>query len=355
LCRDPKAPKKEAIYFFPYLLEVALMPESSQNCLEKIEVKETLKDRSILITGGGGFIGSHLVERLLAGNAITVVDNFSSGREEFLEPYLGDPDFCLVRADLLEGRRLEQAVRGKDLVFHLAANPDVKLGAENTRVHLEQNVLATFSVLEAMRKTGVRRIAFTSTSTVYGEADVVPTPEDFGPLLPISLYGASKLACEALISSYCHTFDMQAWIFRFANIVGERGTHGVLVDFIRKLQNDPRELEILGSGEQRKSYLEVGDCISAMLHAVGNSSDAVNVFNIGSCDSVSVKEIADAVTGKMGLGGVKYRFTGGPEGRGWKGDVRIMQLSIEKIGKLGWKPKHGSLQAIEMAVRSLLK
>jgi len=314
-----------------------------------------LKDKSILVTGGAGFIGSHLVEALLAENEVTVLDNFSSGKREFIAPHLNNSRFRLQEADLIDTIALEKALNGVDNVFHLAANPDVKLGAENTRVHLEQNVLATYNLLEAMRKCGVKKIAFTSTSTIYGEATTVPTPEDYGPLLPISLYGASKLACEALISSYCHTFEMQSWIYRFANIVGERGTHGVLVDFIRKLRENPRELEILGSGRQKKSYLEVRDCVRAMQHCVQHSDEQINVFNIGSEDSVDVTKIADIVARQMGLNDVRYRYTGGVDGRGWKGDVKVMQLSIEKIKKLGWTPLEGSAKAIETAVKALLK
>lgn len=314
-----------------------------------------LKDRSILVTGGAGFIGSHLVEALLAENHVTVLDNFSSGKREFLALHQDNPNFRLIEADLLHSKALEEALTGVDMVFHLAANPDVKLGAQNTRVHLEQNVLATYNLLEAMRRCGVKRIAFTSTSTVYGEATKIPTPEDYGPLLPISLYGASKLACEAQISSYCHTFEMQSWIYRFANIVGERGTHGVLVDFIRKLQENPGELEILGSGKQRKSYLEVRDCVRAMLHCVEHSDEQVNVFNVGSEDSVDVTEIANIVSRQMGLTDVRYRYTGGMDGRGWKGDVIVMQLSIEKIKKLGWTPRGGCAHAILAAVKALLK
>ena len=314
-----------------------------------------LKNRSILVTGGAGFIGSHLVERLLLDNEVTVLDNFSSGRIEFLEPYRDIPDFHLLTGDLMNPKILDNAVSGKDFIFHLAANPDVKLGSEDTHVHLEQNVLATYNLLEAMRKNDVRQMAFTSTSTIYGEASEVPTPEDYGPLLPISLYGASKLSCEALISSYCHTFQMQSWIYRFANIVGERGTHGVLVDFIRKLRENSGKLEILGSGKQRKSYLEVKDCIRAMIHAVEHSSGEVNVFNIGSEDSVDVTEIADIVVGQMGLDGVEYNYTGGIDGRGWRGDVKLMLLSIEKIKRLGWSPELGSARALEVAVRALLK
>jgi len=310
---------------------------------------------SILVTGGAGFIGSHLVESLLKehNSDVTVLDNFSSGKREFLDVHMDNPHFHLIEADLLLSGNLQDAVAGKDMVFHLAANPDVKLGAIDTRVHLDQNVMATYRLLEAMRESGVRKIAFTSTSTVYGEARVVPTPEDYGPLLPISLYGASKLACEALISSYCHTFDMQSWIYRFANIVGERGTHGVLVDFIRKLRANPKELEILGSGKQQKSYLDVRDCVEAMLFCVKGSAEQVNVFNIGSEDSVDVTQIANIVARVLGLSGVRYLYTGGVDGRGWKGDVKVMLLSIEEIKKLGWKPNMSSAEAIESAVKAL--
>lgn len=313
------------------------------------------KDSSILVTGGAGFIGSHLVDRLLLENRVTVLDNFSSGRRDHIAHHLSNSRFELIEADLMDLKAVEKAVAGKDMVFHIAANPDVKLGAKDTRVHLDQNVLATYNLLEAMRKTEVRRIAFTSTSTVYGEAKAVPTPEDYGPLKPISLYGASKLSCEALISSYCHTFEMQSWIYRFANIVGERGTHGVLVDFIRKLRENPKELEILGSGRQRKSYLEVKDCVDAMMHCVDRSKEETNIFNIGSRDSVDVTGIADIVAERMGLSEVRYRYTGGIDGRGWKGDVKVMQLSIERISKLGWTPRHSSAESIKEAVEALLR
>lgn len=313
------------------------------------------EDTSILVTGGAGFIGSHLVDRLLLENRVTVLDNFSSGRREHISHHLKNPNFELIKADIFDTKALEKAVEGKDIVFHLAANPDVKLGAKDTRVHLDQNVLATYNILEAMRKAGICQIAFTSTSTVYGEADVVPTPEDYGPLKPISLYGASKLCCEALISSYCHTFEMQSWIYRFANIVGERGTHGVLVDFIRKLRGNQKELEILGSGKQRKSYLEVKDCVGAMVHCVDRSKEETNIFNIGSSDSVDVTGIANIVAEQMGLSEVKYRYTGGVDGRGWKGDVKVMQLSIERISRLGWTPRHSSSESIKVAVEALLR
>jgi len=314
-----------------------------------------IEGRSILVTGGAGFIGSHLVDRLIESNRVTVLDNFSSGKMEFIEGHIPDSKFRLVEADLLDRRAVEAALEGIDLVIHLAANPDVKIGAEDTRTHLDQNVIATYNLLDSMRKMGVSEIAFTSTSTVYGEAKIVPTPEDYGPLLPISLYGASKLACEALISAFCATFDMRSWIFRFANIVGERGTHGVIVDFIRKLETNPETLEILGSGKQRKSYLLVQDCVEAMIFALEKARDGVNVFNVGSTDSVDVTEIADVVVEKMGLFGVEYRYTGGVDGRGWKGDVKTMLLSIEALEKLGWSPSRSSREAIEAAAEAVLR
>ncbi|MDD2637676.1 MAG: NAD-dependent epimerase/dehydratase family protein [Methanothrix sp.] len=313
-----------------------------------------IKGRSILVTGGAGFIGSHLVDRLVEFNRVTVLDNFSSGKMEFIENHSSNPNFCLIEADLRDQKAVEAALEGKDLVFHLAANPDVKIGAEDTRTHIDQNVIATYILLESMRKRGVSEIAFTSTSTVYGEARVVPTPEDYGPLLPISLYGASKLACEAMISAFCSTFDMRSWIFRFANIVGERGTHGVIVDFIKKLEQDPKTLEILGSGKQRKSYLLVSDCVDAMIFSQNSARGRVNIFNIGSQDSVDVTEIADVVAEKMNLKEVCYKYTGGINGRGWRGDVKTMLLSIEKMERLGWRPRFNSRESIEAAVEALL-
>jgi len=315
-----------------------------------------LTDKHIFVTGGAGFIGSHVIDNLIQHNKVTVFDNLSSGRMEFIRHHIGDDNFSFIEGDLLEPDSIQSALEDIDMVFHLAANPDVKLGAEDTYVHFEQNILATYNLLEAMRKSGVGKIAFTSTSTVYGEARVIPTPEDYGPMVPISLYGSSKMACEALISSYCHTFDMFAWIYRFANIVGERGTHGVLVDFINKLRVDPFTLEILGSGKQNKSYLDVVDCVDAMVFCVEHADEMVNIFNIGSEDSIDVVGIADIVTEKMGYNDVEYQFTGGVDGgAGWKGDVKLMLLSIEKLKDLGWKPTHNSHQSIEMAVSSLLK
>ncbi|HEY9205999.1 MAG TPA: NAD-dependent epimerase/dehydratase family protein [Candidatus Methanoperedens sp.] len=312
-----------------------------------------MKNKTI-VTGGAGFIGSHLVDKLIeGGNEVTVIDNLSSGRMDFLEHHLKDPDFKFIKLDLLEAGKLLEALDGADMIYHLAANPDVRLGAENTRVHLEQNVIVTYNVLEAMRLSGIRKIVFTSTSTVYGEATCIPTPENYGPLVPISLYGASKLACEALITSYCSTFDMNSWIFRFANIVGNRGTHGIIVDFIDKLRNDKTSLEILGDGQQRKSYIHVSDCVDAILFAVSNSNEMVNIFNIGSNDTINATEIAGIIVEEMDLRNVKFRYTGGK--RGWKGDVPRMLLSIDRLKKLGWEPSYNSRESIVETARSLLR
>ncbi len=307
----------------------------------------------VTVTGGAGFIGSHLVDRLISlGNKVTVIDSLSSGRMEFLDEHLKNPDFKFIKLDILEPEKLTKAIHGSEVIYHLAANPDVRLGAENTRIHLEQNIIATYNVLEAMRKNNQQSIVFTSTSTVYGEASFIPTPEEYGPLIPISLYGASKLACEALITSYCGSFDMKSWIFRFANIVGDRSTHGIIVDFINKLRNNPDSLEILGDGQQRKSYLHVSDCVDAILFAVEKSNEMANIFNLGSKDTISSTEIGEIVVSEMGLKDVTFTYTGGK--RGWVGDVPRMLLSIEKLKKLGWQPVRDSKSSVVAAVRSTL-
>ena len=307
----------------------------------------------ILVTGGAGFIGSNLVDLLLEkGNKVIIFDNLSSGKMEFIEHQLENPDLSFVKGDLLDPEAIENACKEVDLVCHVAANPDVKLGVSDTRVHFDQNILATYNLLEAMRKSGSKKIAFTSTSTVYGEAKVMPTPEDYGPLIPISLYGASKLACEALVTSYSHTFDIQAWIFRFANIVGPRSTHGITVDFIKKLKENPKSLEILGDGKQEKSYLHVSECVNAILFAIEKSKEEVNIFNIGSEDTISATGIGKIVVEEMGLSNVEFTYTGGS--RGWKGDVPKMRLDIEKLKSIGWKPAYTSETSVRETARILL-
>ncbi|MBS3780981.1 MAG: NAD-dependent epimerase/dehydratase family protein [Candidatus Thermoplasmatota archaeon] len=317
-----------------------------------------LKNRKILVTGAAGFIGSHLVDALVEENKVIGYDNLSSGKKELVEHLEDEDNFELVVEDVLNKEKLDEEMERCDMVFHLAADPDVKVGAEDTFVHLEQNIIATYNILDAMRENDIQEIVFTSSSTVYGETEVIPTPEDLGPLKPISLYGSSKLSCEALISSFCHTFDMRSASFRFANVVGPRSTHGVTYDFVEKLKDDPTELEILGAPPgTTKSYFYITDCIDGMLFGTRNAENIVEYFNLGSEDYINVKQIADIVCEEMGLKDVEYDWTAGSEGdkAGWKGDVKTMLLSLEKIKNLGWSPKHDSAESIAKTVRALLE
>lgn len=317
---------------------------------------KTLTSRNILITGGAGFIGSHLADKLLSlGNRVTVLDNLSSGNMDFLGGAMEEANFSFIEMDLLERKLLEDVVKDFDWVFHLAANPDVRLGASDTYIHLEQNVIATYNLLEACRINGIKNFMFTSTSTVYGEASVIPTPESYGPLIPISLYASSKLSSEGFITAYCSNFGMNAHIFRFANVIGTRSTHGVIYDFIHKLRDNPKELEILGQAPgTRKSYFHVSDCINGIIHACNNSDNMVNIFNIGSRDHITVKTIADAVCEAMALSDVRYIWTGGVDGgRGWKGDVKVMLLSIESMEKIGFTPMFSSKEAVRMSAQEI--
>lgn len=305
-----------------------------------------------VVTGGAGFIGSHLVDALVArGDEVLVIDNLSTGERGNLAAHLEGGQVELLVADLLHDG-WQARLRGADRVYHVAADPDVRGGASSPASMFEESVVATFRVLEAMRAAGVPEIAFTSTSTVYGEANVIPTPEDYAPLVPISVYGAGKLACEAMIGAYCHSFGMRAFVFRFANIVGKRSNHGVSWDFIRKLRVDPGVLEILGDGRQTKSYLEVRACVDAFLHVCDHATETVNTVNIGSEDWVDVVSIADLVTDAMGLKGVEYRFTGGD--RGWVGDVPRMRLAIDRLKSLGWRPPIGSRESMQIAIQAQL-
>jgi len=311
-----------------------------------------------LVTGGAGFIGSHLVDALMKeGGTLTILDNLSTGFKGNIAPWIGHPNFTFMLGDSLNRRDIRRAMKNCELVFHLAANPEVRVGPVNTRIDFEQNILATYNILEGMRKSKTAKtIVFTSTSTVYGDTTILPTPEDHGPLKPISLYGASKLACEALISAYCNTFNMRGVIYRLANMIGSRSRHGVIWDFIHKLTKNPKRLEILGDGTQTKSYLMVDECISAMLFGLEHASERVEIYNIGSEDQISVAEIAKIVVEEMELKDVKFQYTGGVEGgRGWIGDIKTMLLDISKIKKLGWKPKYKSAEAVRMATVQILE
>lgn len=289
------------------------------------------------ITGGAGYIGSNLADRLLAlGHKVTAFDNFSTGFREFISDALKRPAFTLIEGDALDLEGLTRAMTGADTVFHLAANADVRFGTEHPRRDLEQNTIATFNVLEAMRAKGVQRIGFSSTGSVYGEAAVIPTPEDAPFPIQTSLYGASKLAGEGLIAAYAEGFGLSGNIFRFVSVLGERYTHGHVFDFIKKLMADPTRLHILGDGHQRKSYMYVGDCIDAMLLAMTKAKDKVNVFNLGFDGYVEVIDSARIICRELGVS-PEFTFEGGE--RGWIGDNPFIWLSPKKIMDLGWRPK----------------
>ena len=289
------------------------------------------------VSGGAGFIGSNLVDRLLdVGHEVTVYDNLSTGLLQFLE-YARDFDsFRLVEGDLLDEGSLSEAISGHEFVFHLAANADVRFGTEHPRRDLEQNTIVTNNVLEAMRKNGISKIAFASTGSVYGDATVIPTPENAPFPIQTSLYAASKLAGEGLIAAYCGGFGFQSWIFRFVSILGERYTHGHVFDFYRKLKQNPSRLEVLGNGKQRKSYLYIQDCIDAMLFALEKSNESVNVLNLGVDGYCEVNDSIGWICEELGVT-PKLEYSGGD--RGWIGDNPFIFLDTSKIRDLGWKPK----------------
>ena len=306
-----------------------------------------------LVTGGAGFIGSHLVDALVdQGKKVRVIDNFSSGREEFLAHHEGGGAVEVCRGDLLDRESVIAAMEGIETVHHLAANPDIRLGTEVTDTDLKQGTVATYNVLEAMRVSGVGRISFASSSAVYGEAGVMPTPEDYGPVMPISLYGASKLASEALITAWAGTFGAQGFIHRFANIVGPRGTHGVIFDFIHKLKRDPSRLEVLGDGNQEKSYMSAHDCVQSMIHVISLGDEGTVLNNLGTGDTCSVSRIAEIVIEESGLEGVSIDYSGGK--RGWAGDVPKTYLDVTKLLGSGFEPTAMSEQAVRDTARVLI-
>ncbi len=304
-----------------------------------------------LVTGGAGFIGSTLVDRLLArGDEVVCYDNFSTGQVEFLKGAQENPRFALVKGDTLDLDTLQRAMAGCEMVFHLAANADVRFGTEHPRKDLEQNTIATYNVLYAMKENGVKKIAFSSTGSVYGEAEVIPTPEDAPFPVQTSLYGASKLAGEGLISSFCEGYDFQAWIFRFVSILGERYTHGHVFDFYQQLSKDPSTLKVLGDGTQRKSYLYIQDCIDAIFTAVEKAMGIVNIFNLGTDEYIEVKDSIRVISEEMKVKPT-LSFSGGS--RGWIGDNPFIFLDCSKIRKIGRKPKHTIKEAVVRTLRFL--
>ena len=304
-----------------------------------------------LVTGGAGFIGSHLVDRLLNGGHQTVAyDNFSTGHERFLEQSVGNSRFRLIRGDVLDRDALAAAASGVDIVFHFAANADVRFGTDCPERDLQQNSIATFNVLEAMRASGVRRIVFPSTGSVYGEPAVFPTPEDAPFPLQTSLYGAAKLASEALIQAYCEGFGFQGHIFRFVSILGERYSHGHIFDFYKQLREHPGELRVLGDGRQRKSYLYVQDCLDAVLYALQHATAKVNIFNLGTDDYCQVNDSIGWIAGELGLTPA-LSYTGGE--RGWIGDSPFIFLDCRRIRSLGWQPQMSIREGVSRTLRYL--
>jgi UDP-glucose 4-epimerase len=317
-----------------------------------------LMSKNFVITGGAGFIGSHILEALMNDEAnVCVFDNLSTGNFDNIKRHIKNHGLTFIRGDLRNMVAIAKAVEHCEIVFHLAANPEIRISSFNPQIHYQQNVGSTFNLLEAVRKAGdVETFVFASSSTVYGEPATIPTPEDYATLEPISVYGATKLACEALITAYAHTYGFKAIMYRLANIVGPRNKHGVVHDFIKKLKTNPQELEILGDGTQTKSYLYITDCIEAMFLGLKRTSKQVEIYNVGSEDQIDVKTIAELAVKEIGLRDVKFKFTSGIDGgRGWKGDVKNMLLDITKLKSLGWKPRLNSKQSIKKAIKCSIK
>ena len=303
------------------------------------------------VAGGAGFIGSHMTRRLLQRSEahVVVYDNFSSGRAWHLPD---DPRLTIVRGDLKDLGPLTEAIAGSDAVFHFASNPDIAKAATQPDIDFWEGTYLTQNLLEAMRVARVPRLIYASGSGVYGDTEETAVAETYSPLLPISTYGASKLACEALICSYAHMFDLHGVGFRFANVVGPRQTHGVAYDFIRRLLREPRHLEILGDGQQSKSYIHVADVVDALLLLHDRGWDGFDVFNVATEDYVTVRQIADLVAGRLGLSGVSYTYTGGR--RGWKGDVPVVRFDTTKLRSLGWSNRRTSVEALTDSIDSMI-
>lgn len=304
------------------------------------------------VTGGAGFIASNLVDSLLAkGHEVVAFDNLVTGFPQFIEAAGKKPGFRFIKGDIGDPAHLTASMAGCDLVFHLAANADVRFGTDHPDKDLKQNTIGTFNVLEAMRANGIARIAFSSTSSVYGEAKVIPTPEDAPFPVQTSLYAASKLAGEGLITAYCEGFGFQGWIFRFVSVLGARYTHGHVFDFCRKLRSDPTRLEILGNGRQTKSYMDVSDCVSAILTIVEKAKDKVNIYNLGTGEACAVNDSVGWICARLGLA-PRLSYTGGD--RGWIGDNPVIQLDPARLRALGWAPNYGIRESVERTVDWLM-
>jgi UDP-glucose 4-epimerase len=317
-----------------------------------------MRDGRFFIVGGAGFIGSHFIDRLLADDevgCVTIYDNFSSGREWHFAHHRDDARFAVVRDDVKNLSALRAAMEGHDVVIHLASNPDIARAATDPDIDFREGTYLTANVVEAMRVTSAKRLLYASGSGIYGDIGCTEADENFGPLIPISTYGASKLAGEALISSYCHMFEMSACVFRFGNVVGPRQTHGVGYDFLRSLLKDPTHLRILGDGSQSKSYIYIEDVIAAVLCAHERTVERFCAYNVATGDYITVEKIARIVCEAAGLdpSQVNLEFTGGD--RGWKGDVPVVRLDTNRIRALGWKCSRSSTEALRCSVLALLR
>ncbi len=307
----------------------------------------------VLVTGGSGFIGNSLVSSFLADGIEThVLDKVKKENVSYINKWNLSPNFSYFEDDLLD---LNFQMRDYDIVCHLAANPEVRVSSTDPLLHFNQNILATFNLLEKIRKSKIKRLVFASSSTVYGEPTQIPTPENYSPLEPISPYGATKLACESLMASYAHTYGLDVTILRFANVIGPTSKHGIIYDLINKLHQDSSILEVLGDGKQNKSYLHITDCIDAIRFAIDNSKKRVETFNVGSSDSIEVSKIVSILIEAMNLKDTKIVLTGGVDGgRGWIGDVKRMILDVAKLNSLGWRPRYNSEDAVRLTIKSML-
>jgi UDP-glucose 4-epimerase len=310
----------------------------------------------IVVTGAAGFIATNLIPRLLErGDEVWGIDNFFLGKRAYIAPFLQNRRFHFEEFDLLDVDRVVRLFADvkPDLVWHLAANSDISFGTKYTDFDLKGGTLVTFNVLEAMRRAGSRELIFSSSGAIYGEPKVMPTPEDYGPLFPISLYAASKVACETLITAFAHNYDIKSWIYRFGNIVGPNATHGVIHDFVLRLRENPHELTVLGDGKQSKPYVYVADCLDGMEYGHAHAKGTVNCFNLAVDDQTSVTEIAEWTIETLGINrsGVDVKYTGGS--RGWRGDVPQVKLDTSRMTRLGWRPKLSSRESVKRTIREV--
>ena len=311
---------------------------------------------SALITGGAGFIGSHLAEKLVGeGIETKILDNFATGRKDNLLGCMDKQNFSLFDLDLGKLGNREDYLENVEVVFHMAADPEVRTGYDNPKNSFEQNIVNTFNLLQRIKHSKVKKIVFASSSSVYGDAKILPTNEEYGPLCPISHYGASKLACEAIVSSFCYNYDIDGIILRPANVIGSRGRHGLIWDLVHKLKSDKNRLEVLGDGKQTKSFIHISDMTKGILQSMKKGENGVEIFNVGSEDGVEIINVAKIVCKNMKLPNIEIFTTGGIEnGRGWKGDIKIAHLDISKLKNMGWQPKLSSLEAADVTSQEII-